>query len=271
MDTNKEQWIENYARFGVAAKGVVYCLVGILAAMAATGNGGQTTGKSGVFKTILAQPFGQILLGLVAFGLLGYVTWRFIQAIKDPNNKGNDAKGIATRLGYAFSGVVYLALAISAISLLFGQSGGSGGSGGSGDSRELLVSKLLEQPFGQWLVGLVAVGTVAKGIYQIYRALSGNYMKNVKSMNLEHKVREFIKHAGQVGYIARGVVLGIVGYFFFRAAVEANPNQAGGTSEAFSFLQNTSGPWLLAAVALGLTGYGIFMFVKAKYGRFAIA
>ncbi len=58
-----------------------------------------------LFKTIVNQPFAKFLLALVAIGLIGYVIWRFVQAIKDPENKGNDAKGLAVRIGYAVKGL----------------------------------------------------------------------------------------------------------------------------------------------------------------------
>ena len=264
-----EAWIENFARFGVAAKGVVYLLVGVLTALAAFGQGGKTTGKSGALRTVLEQPFGRVLLGVVALGLLGYVMWRFIQAIKDPDHKGNDTKGILTRVAYAISGLIYLALSVYAITLVVG-GGSSGSGGGGGGGRQSLVAKLLAQPFGQWLVGLVALIIIGQGAYQLYRAYSEKFMKRIKSLHLDHNVQRTVKVVGKIGYVARGVVLGIVGYLFMRAAIESNSSQAGGTEEAFSFLQNTGGSLLLGVVAVGLAAYGVFMFVRARYGQLAV-
>ncbi|MGB3617391.1 MAG: DUF1206 domain-containing protein [Catalinimonas sp.] len=261
-----EKWVENFARFGVAAKGGVYLLVGILTTMAAFGEGGKVTGKGGAFREILDKPFGQVLLGLIAVGLLGYVMWRFIQAIKDPDNKGSDGKGMLMRVAYFISGVLYLALAIYAITLITGGSGGSGGGG-----RESLVAKVLQKSYGQWLVGAAALAILAKGGYQIYRAYSDEFMKRIKSLQLGAKVQRSVKMMGKIGFLARGIVLGIVGYFLLRAAIESNSNNAGGTEQAFQFLQNTGGTILLAAVAIGLAAYGAFMFVRAKYGQLAIS
>jgi hypothetical protein len=72
---------------GYAAKGVVYGIVGLLAAQAAVSAGGRTTDTQGALGAIVTQPFGKVLLSLVAIGLMGYVIWRFVQAIKDPEIK----------------------------------------------------------------------------------------------------------------------------------------------------------------------------------------
>lgn len=258
------QWVENFAKVGLTAKGIVYCLVGILAFMAAFELGGkstQGTDRSSVFQFILEQPFGKILLGIVALGLLCYVIWRFIQAIQDTDREGSDAKGIFKRLRYAFSGLVYGALAFMAAKMALGNGGGGGG-----DSRQTLASKLLEQPFGQWLVGIVAVGTIIAGLYQIYYGYSEKYKKQIRSTGLKSDIEDKMIRAGMAGFIARGIVWLVIGYMFLQAALHSNSQEAGGSSKAFAFLEEASyGSYLLGAVALGLICYGVFMFMRAKY------
>jgi hypothetical protein len=90
-------------------------------------------------------------------------------------------------------------------------------------------------------------------------------MKNIQLMNSQHA--DFFRRAGIAGYVARGVVLLIIGYFFLRAALHHNANEAIGTKEAFSFLQHTFGTFLMGGVAAGLVGYGVFMFVKGRYQK----
>ena len=71
--------------------------------------------------------------------------------------------------------------------------------------------------------------------------------------------------AGMIGYVARGIVFSIVGYFLLRAAIDSNPREADGTREAFDFLQQNFGNLLMGVVAAGLVAYGIFMFVRARH------
>lgn len=258
------RWVENLARVGFIALGVVYCLVGALAFMAAFELGGknaQDTDQKGAFQLILDQPFGQVLLALVALGLACYAVWRLLQAIMDPEHRGHDAKGIGRRLGYAFSGLFYGSLAFFAANLVLG----NGDSTGQGDSRQGLARELLLQPFGQWLVGLVAVGTMLMGLYQIYRALSGKYRRKIQESKLRPEYKTMLVRAGMVGYIARGVVWLLIGYLFLRAALSANAGEAGGTDKAFHLVESTTyGSLILGLIALGLICYGVFMFVRAK-------
>ena len=124
-------WVVMLARCGYAAKGIVYLLIGVLALIAALGPGRQNHRFDRRFAHHRGQPFGKVLLGLVGIGLCGYALWRFVQAGVDPENKGNDAKGIATRIGYAFSGLSYGALALTAFNIVMG----AGGDGGSSNAR----------------------------------------------------------------------------------------------------------------------------------------
>ena len=68
------------ARSGYAARGLVYLVVGGLAVLAALGQGGQTTDPQGALTTLLTQPFGKILLGIVALGLVAFGIYSLIEA-----------------------------------------------------------------------------------------------------------------------------------------------------------------------------------------------
>nr|WKN37743.1 DUF1206 domain-containing protein [Tunicatimonas sp. TK19036] len=265
LDQSKDESIRKIARFGMFSKGAVYIILGVLTAMAAFGSGGQTAGKSDSLKFVYQQPFGKVLLAILALGLVSYTVWRFIQAIRDPENKGSDKEGIATRIGYVASGILYGIFAFEAIRMLFAN--GGSGSGGGGNQQEDLVSMLLGQPFGQILVGIVAVVFFGKAAYQIQRAVTGKYARKIQDSELDYRVKDTLRKAGFVGYIARGIVIAIIGYLFLRAAIEANPNQAGGTEQAFQFIQASStwGTILLGVIAIGLACYGVFMLVKARY------
>lgn len=257
-----------FARFGMFAKGIVYIILGVLTAMAAFNIGGeQTTGKSGALEFIFYQPFGKFLLVIVAIGLLGYVIWRWIQAFKDPESKASDdgkKRGIK-RVSYFISGLVYMLVAFEAGRMVF-TNGSSGGSEGN-SQKQSLVAQILEMPAGQWIIGLIAVILFGKAIFQFYRAISGQFAKKVQdSSELDQRVKMVLHKAGMVGYIARGVVVAVIAFFFMQAALQSNPGQVEGTKGAFQFISSmAAGTWLLGIVAVGLACYGVFMLVKARY------
>jgi hypothetical protein len=258
VDSDKKK---KFARIGIATKGVVYCLVGVLTAMAAFGQGGQKTGTKSTLDVIAGQPFGQILLVITGIGLLGYVFYRFYQTFADTENEGDDKTGIGKRIAYFSSGAFYGFLAFLAFKKVIGAASSGSGSGG----KKQLIGTLLEAPMGQILVGIIALIFLGKALYQFYIAFSGKYKDKLKKSNLGEKAEKALSNAGMVGYISRGIVVGIVAVLIGLAAINHNPNEAGGTEEAFSVLQNTFGSVVLGVIAIGLVAYGVFMFVKARY------
>lgn len=255
-------WTERLARFGFATKGIVYALVGLLAAQTAFGAGGKKTDTQGVLQTILTQPYGKFLLSLVAIGLLGYVLWRFVQAIMDPENKGNDAKGIFQRLGYALSGLVYGGLALTAVQIVIGA--GSGG----GNSEQDWTARLLAQPFGQWLVGTVGALIIGLSFYYFYEVYTAKFRQRLKLHEMSPQQKTWITRSGRFGYAARGIVFSMIGFFFIQAALQTDPKQAKGLGGILDTLaQQPYGPWLLGIVAIGLIAYGLYYVAQGRYRR----
>ncbi len=256
---NKERWLQRFARFGFVSKGIVYCLMGILTVLAALGLSAEKGNKTEAFEVVYEQPFGKFLLITIAIGLCGYVLLRVFQAFFDIDGKGKDAKGLATRLGYAISAILYLSLVVYAIKL-------ASGNPGSGDQKQFFISKIMHYPMGEWLIGIAGLIIIGSGINQIYKGISKKFMKRVKLYRSEY--HDTFQKAGIVGYISRGLVFAIIGYFLVRAALDSNPREAEGTDAAFEFLQQNFGNVLMGVVALGLVAYGIFMFVRARYESF---
>ena len=252
---------ETFARAGYAAKGVVYVLIGVLAALAAfsPGSNGQTTGSDGALRVLEQGPAGTALLALLALGLVGYVLWRFVQAFLDPEDVGEDDWGWAKRALYFVSGVAYGLLAFTAVQMILGDGGGSGGNG-----TQSMTAKLLQQPFGPWLVGLVAAGIAFRGLSQIWKAYKADFFEKIRySKEISAGT---VRKIGQVGLSARGIVFLILAWFLFKAAMQSNPQQAKGLEGILDTLAASSqGPWLLGAAGVGLVAYGFFQFIKARY------
>ena len=259
--------METFARFGYAAKGFVYGAVGILALMAAFSLGGDTTGTTGALQAIAEQSFGKLLLASIALSLVGYVIWRFIQAIQDPGNKGKDASGILARLGYVFSGIAYIGVAANAALLAFGSS-----SGGGGNSKQDWTAMVMQQPFGRWLVGIAGAVTVGIGFWRLYQAYKIKFRKKLNLAELSSQQQDWLVNISRFGIAARGVVFVMIGFFILQAAKNYDPDKVKGLDGAlFTLTQQPFGKALLALMALGLVSYAIYLLLQARYRRIKIS
>lgn len=251
-------WVEPLARFGYAARGVVYAFIGVLAVQAAFFGRGRTTGPEGAIQTIADQ--SKLLLVLIAIGLFGYALWRFVQGILDPENKGRDAKGLVKRGAMIASGVAYAGFALLAFRLI-SQSGGAGAGGQSSTT-----AKLLSLPFGRALVILAGIGVIVSALYQIREAYTKKFQRRMKTGEMSPEEQRLAIHTGQLGLASRGVAFLITGWFLIQAALRHDPGQARGLGGALETLaRQPHGPWLLGIVALGLVAYGAYSFLQARY------
>ena len=249
-------------RFGYAAEGIVYGLIGLLAFQVALGRGGATTDNKGALAQIAAAPFGRFLLIAITAGFIGYAIWRFLQAGLDTDDQGADPKGIAKRLGYVASGIVHIAFALSAIRLLL--SGNAGAN--SGASAQGWTATFLSKPFGQALVILVGLAVLGIAGYQFYQAIKARFRKNAETGRMGAREERVYTALGRIGFAARGFVFVVIGFFLIIAARDANPNEARGLDSALATLAAQQfGPWLLGAVALGFIAYGFYLLAEARY------
>lgn len=252
-------WIERLARMGYVAKGVVHILVGWLAAQAAIGSGGSTTDSSGALRTIVDEPMGRTILGIIAVGLLGYALWRILEAVLDTAGRGTDGKGIAIRVGNAGKAVLYGGLGVEATRLAMGSASGSGG------GAEHWTRRLLEQPFGQVLVVIAGLGVIAYGVYQLVRAWRAKLSSDLSIGSIPVETRRWVIRISRFGIGARGVVFLLIGYLLAMAGVREQASNAEGVGGALSILGRE--PLLLALVGIGLVAYGLYEFLNARYRR----
>ena len=179
-------WIERLARFGYAAKGVVYVLVGSLAAYGAfEGEGGAPTDSRGALTQLVRQPFGRVLLGVVAVGLAGYALWRLVQALRDTEDKGSELKGLSIRFGYACIGFAYAGLSYSAVRLILGHAAGKS----SDQSSKEWTATFFALPLGRLLVGLAGLCVIGFGFWQCYKAFTAKFRKKWKQHEMSERAR----------------------------------------------------------------------------------
>lgn len=73
LNSNQRKWIIRLGRFGIAARGIVFTLIGIFLFLAAYNHDpSRAQGIDGVLASLLQQPYGLWLLGIVALGLIAF-------------------------------------------------------------------------------------------------------------------------------------------------------------------------------------------------------
>jgi Domain of Unknown Function (DUF1206) len=255
----KSRWVESAGRLGLVAKAAIYAIIAALALAVPLGLGGRLSDRQGALRTIAQEPYGEILLILLAVGFAGYAIWRFVEAFLDRGDEGTGIKGLAKRIGYLGRGLIYAASCFVAVALVVGW-----GSGGGNEQEE--AAKLLDLPLGRWIVGAIGAGFLAAGAYNLYRSLTEKFRKDLREHQMSSDVRQWVIVTGIVGHAARGVVFGLIGVFVVRAAIQYDPQEAIGLDGALrKVAQQTYGEWLLGVVAVGLLAYAFFCLIQARY------
>ena len=254
----QSDWIDHAARIGLVAYGLVHVVIGWLALQLALGDRSGSASSSGAIRELAEQPFGLVLVWLVAVGMFLLMCWRILEAALG-HREYDGFKRVRKRLTSAGRAVVYGLISLSALSVAIG----SGSSGGGTDSA---TAKLMDLPGGQLIVGAIGVAIAAIGIALIRKAYTEEFAKEMNVEGLSGPSGTAYVWLGKVGCVAKGVAFGIVGALFCYAAATHEPNKSGGLDQALSeLLEQPFGPVLLATIALGFAAYGLFCFAQARY------
>lgn len=252
---------EVLARTGLVARGVVFGVIGILALEVAFGSGGKTTSQQGALATIAREPFGRVLLVIVAVGLAGYALWRLVSAFDGPRDGPDD--GLKERVPALASGIVYAALCFTAVKLLVGAHATSGAS-----NPKQATAGVLGWPGGPALVIAAGVILIGVALFQGYQAIARKFCDDARTEEMGPGVRRTYTALGVSGYLARMVVFLLVGYGVIKAALDYNPRNAIGLDGALHKLAHSAhGPELLGIVAAGLIGFALYCVADARYRR----
>lgn len=255
-----------FARIGFAARGLVYVLIGWFALDVAV-NGGRPLDNQGALGTLAQAPLGHMLLAICALGFAGYAVWRLTEAITDPENRSRDLKGKFERAGYAISGIAHIMLAFAAARLALKQVSAQDGSPGD-QSAESWSAWILGQPGGVFVLALAGVLLFAVAAAQAVKAYRGRF----DELDGDIPAPDYVRWIGRLGYAARALIFALIGWFVITAALNYDADRAGGLGEALKQLRaQDSGAIILAIVACGLTLFGLYSLIEARYRRIKVA
>lgn len=249
------------ARLGFSAKGVLYGVIGLLAFLAAIGEGGRITDTNGALHEIMSQPFGHIMLLILAAGLFGYAAWRILEGAIDTDGRGHEPKDLAVRGSYIARGLVHAYLGWKVLQLYRGFSN-------DGDSQKEFVAETFTWPLGEWMVILTGLGLAGFAVYQLFRAVTSKLGRHFDINGLRRDLGEWAVAVCRAGIAARGIVFGVIAWYLIKAGMTGRASKTADSAEAIRIAASWPDPlgsWILAGVGAGLLAYGVFQGLNAKY------
>jgi hypothetical protein len=243
------------------AKGLLYAVVALIAIEVARGEKQKTQDEEGAITAVAEQPFGELLLVLLAIGLAGYTLWRLRIAILGPPGESG-ADELLERAGSIALAVAYGTLFVYTVRFL------TTDSGGGTTEPDTVTKKLLDEPYGVALV--IAIGCVLLGVavYEGHKAITHGFLDKLETGRMSASERRVATALGTAGHLALTVISALVGVFLIKAALEHEPREALGLDGALQQLVTESlGPALLWAVAAGLLTYAAYCLIEARYRK----
>lgn len=255
---NDNAWFERLVRVGLASYGIVHLLIGWLALQLAFGDSSGAPDQQGALQQIAAEPFGEVLLWIIAFGLLAMAVWQGIEAFVGHRSRDNPKRTLK-RVSSAGKAVLYAGLAVSSVKTALESKSKS-------TSKDSMTAKLMDLPLGRFLVFAVGAVIIGVGVALVVKGVKRKFERDLDGRATSGSTGYTVVRLGQVGYTAKGVALGVVGALFVWAAWTYDANKAGGLDVALRKLLDTGlGPWLLALVAAGIVCFGAYCFAWARY------
>lgn len=237
------------ARVGLAARGVIWILLAILALAMAFSGRQQETDQRGALEALAQQSGGSVLLLVITIGLAAYALWRVVDAFTT-----HEAK---ERVADVARAIIYGTFAASGAQLLT-----EGHTSSQKKTQESWSAKVMHHDGGRWLVGIVGIVIVVVGLYLAYEGLTRKFADKLR------RTPRWVLWLGTIGTTARGIVIGLAGVLAVVAAVSYDPKKASGVDGALRTVREApAGQVLLVVVALGLLMFGAYACCEAKYRR----
>jgi uncharacterized protein YjiS (DUF1127 family) len=246
----------------LAARGVMYMIIGWIALQIGFGHSGTQADRSGAVHLIAKTPFGSVALWLLVIGFIGMALWRLSEAAYGAAEPGGHKT--STRLAALARAVFYAFVAYGILKFALGV-----GSPASSNQQSVdLTSSAMRLPGGRLIVALIGLAFVAGGVKLAYSAWQKKFRKRLELSRMNTRTRRIVERLGQIGGIARGTVFATAGIFLVVAAARYQPQQAKGIDSSLRALASTPlGPWLLVLVALGLITFGVYSLCEARWRR----
>jgi hypothetical protein len=259
-------WLERVARIGYVVDGVLHLLIGVIVIrLGLGGGGGQEASQSGALSELASTPFGGFATWVAVVALAALGLWQATNAVSGVGTGGyhrQDASRTADRVKAASKAVLYLFLAFSAFRFTQGQGGSQ-----AGQSQDITAS-LVQNGAGRLLVGVAGAVVIGVGVYLVHKGATKKFLEDLSGTGSSPEVGKAVRVLGQVGYVAKGAAVAVLGGLFVFAAVRGDASEATGLDGAFRTIgEQPFGTVLLLLTGLGIAAFGVYLFARARYQR----
>ncbi|MEJ2602527.1 MAG: DUF1206 domain-containing protein [Gammaproteobacteria bacterium] len=169
-----------------------------------------------------------------------------------------DALTILARAGYAARGVVYLVIGGLAVQAAFATGGGTTGSKGA-------IREMMSQPWGQFIVALIAAGLIGYAIWRFTQAIYDADDHGTDAKGIAIRAGLFVSaltHSALAIYALTLLGVGSGG----SGSGEAGRNSA--ETWTATLLSQPYGQWLVGILGAVVIGVGVAHTIKAKDTKF---
>lgn len=245
------------ARGGYAANGVVHLMIGAIAVVIAVGGRGESD-QAGAFTAIASAPLGFAALWTMALLLAALGLWHAVAGIAV--SRRSDVKKWGVRISEWGQAVIFVALGVIAAAVALGARPDAD------ETAQEASRGVLDIPGGAWLLAAVGVGIIIGGISFVVMGVRASFRTKLSLPG--GGLGRSVVALGVVGFVAKGVALGVVGVLLLIAAVRVDASTAGGLDGAVRALLDVfAGPLLVGFVGAGFVAYGLFCLFRARYAR----
>jgi hypothetical protein len=157
------------------------------------------------------------------------------------------------RLGYAAKGAIYCIIGFLAVRVAFS-------AGGETTNSQGALVAVGKEPFGQFLLGLLAVGLAGYAIWCLVQA----------GLDTEHHGSDADGAIRRLGYVANGVGYGFLAFIAFQLVTGAVTSGHGNAAQDWTarLMAEPFGRWLVALIGLGVIGMGLKQIAKSYRSNF---
>lgn len=245
-------------RLGYAARGGIYLMVGLSAALTTFDPNHKPGGFTESLKLFQHGWAGSTVLVLLAAGMACFAGWLMAAAIYRRDHPGR--AHIVLVAGTLGDAVIYIAFMASVVGMMFGAHAG-------GDNElQSWIGWVIGSGFGAALVAFAGLAVAVCGVWLIGWGSVGDIEGPLELPPIE---KQLMLPIGRYGTGGRGVAIVLVGAYLIVSGIHGDPRQAHELGGALKEMRTLPlGAAITGAFALAFIGSAVLDFVVAGFRHF---